>query len=107
MNFRQKHENFEGPDGQSDHLLFLNTVFGKFDHASIVFYCQSKWKGDFGCGMILYGLADNSNKRHNFFVLSVFFKTISQPLGNFTENAITSHFHNLIQSNSKVKHSSD
>ena len=33
LNFSQKHENFEHPDIQSDHLLVLNTVFGKFDHA--------------------------------------------------------------------------
>ena len=51
LNLSQKHEKFERPDLQSDHLLVLNTVFGKFDHASIVFYCQSKWKGYFGCGM--------------------------------------------------------
>ena len=35
-------------------LVNMNTVFGKFDHASIVFYCQSKWKGYFGCGMVLW-----------------------------------------------------
>ena len=47
--------------------------------------------------MALYELADNDNKRHNIFVLSVFFKTISNSLGNFTENAaIISNFHNLI-----------
>ena len=89
LNFSQKHENFERPDV---HLLVLNTVFGKFDHASIVFYCLSKWKGFFGCGI----LADNGNERHNFFVLNVFFKTVSKPLGKFTENAIISNFHNLI-----------
>ena len=77
-------------------LVYMNTIFGKFDHASIVFYCQSKWKGYFGCEMALYGLADNGNKRHNIFVLSVFVKTISKPLDNFTENAIISNFHNLI-----------
>ena len=96
LNFSQKHEHFELPDVQSNHLSVLNTVFGKFDHASIVLYCQSKWKGYFGCGMAVYGLADNGNKSHNFFVLDVFFKTISKPLGNFTENAITSNFYNLI-----------
>ena len=96
LNFSQKHENSERPDVQSDHLLVLNTVFGKFDHASIAFYCQSKWQGSFGSGMALYRFADNGNKRHSFFVLSVFFKTISKPLGNFTKNAIISNFHNLI-----------
>ena len=96
LNFSQKHENFERPDVQSDHLLVLNTVFGKFDHASVMFYCQSEWKGYFGCGMALYLLADNGKKRHNFFILGVCFKTISKPLGNFTENAIISNFHNLI-----------
>ena len=46
--------------------------------------------------MAVYGFADNENKSHNFFVLRLFFKTISKPLGNFTENAVTSNFYNLI-----------
>ena len=46
--------------------------------------------------MAFYGLFDNRNKRHNIFILGVFFKTISKPLENFTENAIISNFHNLI-----------
>ena len=89
LNFSQKHENFESPDV---HLLVLNTVFGNFDHASIMFYCLSKWKEYVGCGI----LADNGNKMHKIFVRSVFFKTVSKPLGKFTENAIISNFHNLI-----------
>ena len=98
LNFSQKHENFERPDV---HLLVLNTVFGKFDRASIEFYCQSKWKGYFGYGMALFGLADNGSKRHNFFVLSVFYKTVSKPLGKFTENAIISNFQNLFSNQNR------
>ena len=41
-------------------------------------------------------MADNGNKRHNIFVLSVLFKTISKPRGSFTENAIILNFHNLM-----------
>ena len=72
LNFSQKHENFERPDV---HLLVLNTVFGNFDHASIMFYCLSKWKEYFGCGI----LADNGNKSHNFSSWVYFLKQFPNP----------------------------